>query len=172
MRSIVILLFAALAGACGSRTMPGPEPAASAAPPTAARTRHPPPPSEVCRCLTICFVQNGRLRIENLRYNSSTGDTLTVDSLPISQLVPLTGEYASVAGWYVGGERITVRGRRYGMYGRPRVLGIDEVIRIDDYRGVSVFAEAADTASASRVVYLPTRPGCEFQPYATEEFEG
>ncbi|HEX6037345.1 hypothetical protein [Longimicrobium sp.] len=30
---------------------------------------------------------------------------------------------------------------------------------------VTVFAEEADTASASEVVYLPTRPGCEFQPY-------
>ena len=60
--------------------------------------------SPVCHCMTMCLVRNGRLEEIPIRFNSRTGDTLTVDSLPISQVMPLTGEYASVAGWFVENE--------------------------------------------------------------------
>lgn len=96
-------------------------------------------------------------------WNPVTGDTLTIDSLPITQIAPLTGEYASVAGWYVNNETITIRGRQFRRYAAPRVLGVNEVLKMGEYRGVGVYAEGADTAAG--VVYLPSRPGCEFQPY-------
>jgi len=57
-----------------------------------------------------------------------------------------------------------VNGRRYVKYGLPRVLGVNEVTRTADYMGVPVFAEAGATA-ATEVLYVPVRPGCEFQPY-------
>jgi hypothetical protein len=49
-------------------------------------------------------------------------------------------------------------------YGLPRVLGVNEVTRMGDYMGVPVFAETGATG-ATEVIYLPVRPGCEFQPY-------
>ena len=52
-------------------------------------------------------------------------------------------------------------------YGLPRVLGVNEVTRTADFMGVPVFAEAGATA-ATEVVYVPVRPGCEFQPYQLE----
>lgn len=172
MRSIAVLLFTVLAGACGSRGAPEPEPTPAAAPVAAARTRPPPPPAEVCRCITHCFVQNGRLRQERVRYSPQTGDTLTMDSLPITQLAPLTGEYASVAGWYVGGEAIRFRGLRFIKYGLPRVLGINEVEAAGTYRGVPVFVESGRRDSVPDVLYLPTRPGCQFQPYTGDTPRG
>ncbi|HEX2081719.1 MAG TPA: hypothetical protein VHG08_28705 [Longimicrobium sp.] len=163
MRPIAVPLIAALCAACGPNAPPE-APQAAPAPAPAAR-RHPPPPAEDCRCITICFVRNGQLREVPARYNLRIGELQTVDSLPITTLAPLTGEYASVAGWYVNREPIRFRGRPYARYGFPRVLAIPEITKVGEYRGVGVYAEAADTASAARVVYLPTRPGCEFQPY-------
>ena len=57
-----------------------------------------------------------------------------------------------------------MNGRIYVKYGRPWVLGVNEVTRTADFRGVPVFAEAGAGAKIE-VVYVPVRPGCEFQPY-------
>jgi hypothetical protein len=119
----------------------------------------------MCRCITYCFVQKGVLREVPASYHIERGEMMTMDSLPISTLAPLTGEYASVAGWYVNDEPITIHGRRFRRSALPRILSTLEVLKIGEYRGVGVYAEAADTARASSVVYLPSRPGCEFQPY-------
>jgi hypothetical protein len=95
-------------------------------------------------------------------YNIATGQMMTSD---ITTLAPLTGEYASVAGWYVNDEPITIRGNAFRRSARPRILDVREVAKVDEFGGVGVYAAAADTSSASWLVYLPTRPGCEFQPY-------
>lgn len=161
----ILFLIAALAAACGPRAVPPPEPAPAPATVSAGAQR-PPPPASACQCaIPLCTVRNGGLVPIPALYNAMTGDTMTLDSLPFSSAAPLTGEYASVAGWYVDREPILFRGRPYTMYGRPRVLGIPEVVPVGSFDRVPVFAEAADTASASGTVYLPTRPGCEFQPY-------
>lgn len=164
MRPMLVLLSAAAIAACGPRAVPEPAEPVPAPPPRVARTS-PPPPAEVCRCITICFVQNGGLREVSAIYITASRDTLTRDSLPISQVVPLTGEYASVAGWYLSGEAIRFRGVRYVKYGLPRVLWIREVEPAGEYDGVPVFVEAGRRDSVADYLYLPTRPGCEFQPY-------
>lgn len=46
----------------------------------------------------------------------------------------------------------------------PRVLGIREVARAGEYRGVPVYVEQGHPASAD-ILYLAFRPGCAFQPY-------
>jgi hypothetical protein len=164
MRSIALLPLALLAG-CGPRALAEPpEPAPAPRPVATARSPYPPPPPEVCRCIKICFVRNGQLTELPALYNTVTGDTMTRDSLPFSSVAPLTGEYASVAGWYVNDEPLVFRGRPYVRYGLPRVLGINEVERAGEYDGVPVFIEARDTAAVP-VLYLPSRPGCEFQPF-------
>jgi len=169
MRPLTLLLLVTLCGARGSRAVPEPP-----APTPAAGVRDPSPevcpctPPMVCRCIRICIVQNGRLREVPVVFNPATGDTLTEDGLPFSSLAPLTGEYASVAWWYVKGDPITFRGRSFVRYDRPRVLGINEITKVGEYRGVGMYADAGDTVSVPRYLYLPTRLGCEFQPYVVD----
>jgi hypothetical protein len=135
-------------------------------PPTAPQP--PGPPEEECRCIRICIVQRGRLLEVPVTWNPATGDTLTEDGRPFSSIAPLIGEYASVAGWFVNNEPIRFRGNRYTRYGRARVLGINEITKVGEYRRVGVYVEVDDTSSAPQILFLPTRPGCEFQPYERE----
>lgn len=150
---------------CAACAVPGLPPPADPPAPVAMVRAHPPPLAEACRCITYCFVERGVLREVPAMYNTRRGEMMTKDSLPITTLAPLTGEYASVAGWYVNDEPIAIRGRPFRRYGVARVLGINEIVKVGEYRGVGFYAEPGDTALASGVVYLPFRPGCEFQPY-------
>jgi hypothetical protein len=87
-----------------------------------------------------------------------------VNGQAFSTAYPATTGYAAGATWYINNEPITVNGRRYVKYGLPRVLGVNEVTRTADFMGVPVFAEAGATGT-TEVLYVPVRPGCEFQPY-------
>jgi hypothetical protein len=62
------------------------------------------------------------------------------------------------------------QGRRFVKYGLARVLGVNEVTRVGDHMGVPVFAEMGQTRPD--VIYVPVRPGCEFQPYQVETKTG
>lgn len=174
MRLIAFLPLIAAAAGCGPRVVPeppAPSPAAETAPPAlpvAAARRPPPPPVDHDRPVPICVLRDGALRMVPARYDSRSGDTTTLEGLPFSSAWPLTGEYAVVAGWYVDREPITFRARRYTMHGAPRVLGINEIARAGEHRGVPVFVEAGDTGAAPATIYLPHRPGCEFQPYVSD----
>jgi hypothetical protein len=114
----------------------------------------------------VCVVQNGALSNVTAQYNRTTGDT-TVNGQDFAMAYPATTGYAAGATWYINNEGITINGRRYVKYGLPRVLGVNEVTRVADYMGVPVFAETGGSAS-SEVLYIPVRPGCEFQPYQYE----
>lgn len=123
----------------------------------------PPPPPVTTRDLRICVVESGALREVTATYNTATGDT-TVNGRPFASAYPATSGYAAGTTWFINNEPVTVMGRRYVKYGLPRVLGVGEVARMGDVMGVPVFAEAGATG-ATEVIYLPVRPGCEFQPY-------
>ena len=164
MRSIAVPLIAALCAACGPRAVPQP-PEPVPAPASAPVARPSPPPPAQRRDIIICVLHRGRLLEVRALYHL-VGDTITMDSLPFSHVYPLTGEYASVAGWYVNREPIRFRGRPYTRYGYPRVVGVNELWRMGEYRGVGVYVEALELGSAPRVIYVPVNRGCEFQPYA------
>jgi hypothetical protein len=132
-------------------------------PPAAQPVTPPPPPPVTTREIRVCVVENGALREVTAVYNTANGDT-TVSGRPFAQAYPATSGYAAGSTWFINNEPITVNGRRYVKYGLPRVLGVNEVVRTADYMGVPVFAEAGATG-ATEVLYLPVRPGCEFQPY-------
>lgn len=164
MRITTLLPFIVL-GACGPHAVPeAPVPAPPPASRGAGPTPYPPPPPEVCPCITVCVVRNGNLQDLPAAWDSRRGVMLTRDSLPITEIAPLTGEYASVTGWYVNNEPILFRGYRYIRYGLPRVLGTNEIERAGEYDGVPIFVEAGDTTSVP-TLYLPSRPGCEFAPF-------
>jgi hypothetical protein len=135
-------------------------------PPPPAVIPPPPPAMQVTpvREIRVCVVENGMLREMTASYNVQTGDT-TVNGQPFSRM-PTAG-YAAGAAWFIDNEAITVMDRRYVRYGLPRVLGVNEVSRTAEYQGVPVFAEAG-AAGTPEVLYVPVRPGCEFQPYQLE----
>jgi len=144
---------------------PPPAPMAPMAPPPP-----PPPPAVMATTISVCVVENGALRSVPAQYTSATGDT-TVGGRAFAQAHPsTTPPYAAAAPWFIQGDAITVDGRRFVRYGLPRVLGTGEVTRAGEHQGVPVFAEPG--AGRADVLYVPVRPGCEFQPYQTEVKSG
>jgi hypothetical protein len=144
-----------------------PPPPVYVAPPPPAPTPQPvtppPPVANPVRDIQVCVVQNGMLSNVTAQYNTTSGDT-TYQGRDFGAAFPATTGYAAGSTWFINNEPITVNGRRYVKYGLPRVLGVSEVARTADYMGVPVFAEAGATG-ATEVLYVPVRPGCEFQPY-------
>lgn len=89
------------------------------------------------------------------RRDSTRGRRLTADDA-----------YAEKEPWFISDEPIVFEGGRYTKYGLPRTLAEHEVTRIGSLGRVGVFAEAgASGAGMPDVLYLPVRPGGEFQPY-------
>ena len=158
--STALVILTLVAGGCGSSRAP------AAAPPPAPPVQREPyiiePPSVPFWSLEICVVENGELRAVIVRYNASTADS-TYEGRPFSEAFPAIG-YAAGAPWYIHNEGISVGEHRYVKYGTRRILAVGEVTRVGEYRGVPVFAEP-DAPATAEVVYVPVRPGCEFQAY-------
>jgi hypothetical protein len=142
---------------------PAPEPLPPPPPPVAPQPQ--PQPVDQMVDVRVCVVQDGNLTEVTARYNQTRGDT-TYNGQPFSTAFPATTGYAANAGWYINNEAITFNNRRYVKYGLPRVLGVTEVSRAGEFQGVSVFSEGGNMNA--EVIYIPVRPGCEFQPYQTE----
>jgi hypothetical protein len=123
----------------------------------------PPPPQDV----SYCVVQNGQLTSVTVQYNPTAGDT-TYNGQPVGVAFPATTGYAGSETWYINTEPIQFNGRRYVKYGLPRILGTSDVNNVGTVNNVSVFAEPSANAQRPEVIYVPTRPGCEFQPYQIE----
>ena len=135
-------------------------------PPPAPEVVTPPPPPPV-QDVNVCVVQNGQLTTVMGQYNPASGDT-TVNGTPFATAYPTNDAYAANATWYINNEPITFNGRRYVKYGLPRVLSTTEVTSVGTNSGVGVFAESSANAQRPDVIYVPVRPGCEFQPYQYE----
>jgi hypothetical protein len=129
----------------------------------------PPPPMVEMQALQICVVQDGSLANVSAMYNPATNDT-TLNGQPFAMAHPMGAQYAGNASWYINNEPVMFQGRRFVKYGLARVLGVSEVTRVGDHMGVPVFAEMGQ--SRPDVIYLPVRPGCEFQPYQVETKTG
>jgi len=130
--------------------MPPPPPPPPLPPPP---MEPPPAPPMAQPMVSMCVVQNGALA-----------------TIQVAQgQMPAAGEgYAESATWFVNSEPVTFMGRRYVKYGLPRVLGTGDVHAAGTVQGVTVFAEHAANAEHPEVIYVPVRPGCEFQPYQYE----
>jgi len=150
-----------------------PPPVVDTPPPPAPLPPAPPeviPPAPVQEtAIQVCVVQDGNLTSVNAMYNASTNDT-TVNGQPFASAHPMGAQYAGNATWYINNEPVMFQGRRFVKYGLPRVLGVSEVTRMGEFQGVSLFAEMGQTRP--EVVYVPVRPGCEFQPYQVETKTG
>ena len=146
---------------------PPPPPPVLIEPPVVQPT--PPPPVVEMQTIQVCVVQDGNVANVSAMYNPTAGDT-TVNGQPFATAFPTGAQYAANATWYINNEPVTFQTRRFVKYGLPRVLGVNEVTRVGEFQGVSLFAETGQTRP--EVVYVPVRPGCEFQPYQVETKTG
>lgn len=165
MKALFVLACCGAVG-CSGPLRPGPD----TAPPGAVPSVAAPPVAELCTgvethggCISICVVREGQLVRIPVSYDPATGDT-TVLGRRFSDLYPPDSAYAVSHRWYAEREPILYRGRRYVKYGLPRVLGESEVEPSGSVAGVVVFVEPGQRRIPD-VIYLPVRPGCEFQPY-------
>lgn len=162
MRYAVVLAAAALAAACARA--PGPAPA----PPPPIEPVVTVEPAQAPDSVFVCVIRNGDLAVVGAELDPATGDTL-VGGRRFAEAFPVTDEYAPTRRWYVDNEPLPFyEGRRpwYVKYGLPRFLAINEILRVGEHDGISVFGEISDPYEDSRsVLYVPTSPGCFFQPY-------
>lgn len=165
MRLLLMILACALVPASGGCARPEPVPGGAVA--GAAPRADPPSHYEEGTWLRVCVLSAGHLREVEVRYDVTTGDSATAQGRPFSEAYPVDSSYAAVHRWFVEGEMLPIAGREFPLekYGLPRLIRVHEVERFGVYRGVPVFVEAGTAASVPDVVYLPVRPGCEFQPY-------
>jgi len=119
-------------------------------------------------CLPYCVVRDGRLQTVGMLYDAATGDSL-YRGQRLSQAFPVDSTYAGNARWYLSSEPIRTAVGTYVKYGLPRILGATDVVPVTTFRHVTVFAEPTANLRRPDVVYIPTRPGCVFQPYTHGE---
>ena len=143
-----------------------PPPAPEVVPPPPA-VLPPPPAAPETQAIRVCVVEGTALREVEAMYNPATGDTM-VAGQAFATAYPATTGYAAGGTWYINNEAVTINGNRYVKFGLPRVVGVNEVTRTGEFQGVGVFTEAGATGTPD-VVYVPVRPGCEFQPYQREQ---
>jgi len=130
----------------------------------------PPPPTVVeqprtqTQDIQVCVVQDGMLTTVTGQFNPATGDTM-VAGQRFATAYPATGPtYAAGQTWFINNETVTIGNERYVRFGLPRVIGTTEVTRRGEFQGTPLFIEAGATGTPE-VIYIPVRPGCEFQPY-------
>jgi hypothetical protein len=112
-------------------------------------------------------IEDGMLRNVQAQFNPATGDTTVAGQAFRTAYPSTTPPYAAGADWFIANEPVTFQTRRYVKFGLPRIVGVGDLSRVGEYQGVPVFAETGAPARPD-VIYIPVRPGCEFQPYQFE----
>jgi hypothetical protein len=158
-------LVAGVKLAVGNLLPPPPPPRPAPAPPMAPP---PPPPPPADRQIMVCVVDGTMLREVTAMYNPTTGDT-TVSGQPFSSAYPTRSpEYAAGTSWYIQSDSLMFEGDEYVRFGVTRTVPHTQLMRAGDFEGTNVFVETGAMAPYS-VIYVPVRPGCEFQPYQMRE---
>lgn len=100
-------------------------------------------------------------------FRPATNDTV-FDGRPFREVhSSQQSQYAAGHNWFIQNQPIMVMNQRYVQFGVPRLFEPGQLNRAATYQGVPVFAEPG-AASPPSVIFLPTRPGCEMQPYQRE----
>ncbi len=141
--------------------MPMPPP-----PPPAAPMAPPPPAPPADRPINVCVVTDAGLESVAATVNPASGDTMAMGER-FSMRYPATAPmYAAGATWYINTDVITLDRSEFVKFGVPRLISnTSQLRRVGAYEGTPVFAETGTTAPY-QVLYVPLRPGCEFQPYS------
>jgi hypothetical protein len=133
---------------------PAPMPAPAAPPPAAPATRE----------ITVCVVEDGQLRTVTATFNPATSDTMIAGQRFTQRYPAQAPMYAAGQSWMIQQQPVTFQNREYVPFGVTRVIQPPQLQRVGEFQGTAVFAETG-AATPHQVVYVPVRPGCEFQPY-------
>jgi hypothetical protein len=118
--------------------------------------------------INVCVIDQKNLKTVTADYSPATGDTTIMvngRAKLFREVYKSTGsEYAASAKWYINNDVLTIRTKKFVKYGLPRILSTTDVVRAAEYQGVGVYVEAG-IKGVPEVIYIPTRSGCEFQPY-------
>jgi len=113
-------------------------------------------------------VQNGQLAQVSATFNPATGDT-TVAGTAFSTAHPATApNYAANESWFIQSDSVTFNNTQYVKYGVARNVTPNMLTSAGSVNGIPVFAESS-AQEPYQVLYVPIRPGCEFQPYQVRE---
>lgn len=125
-------------------------------------------PSEKYDPIKVCVIEDDILKEIIAYYDKNTGTTYVDrdgELLPFDDAYTLEDEgYSASKTWYINNEEVEALGKTYVKYGLPRVLGVLEIEKVGVYDKVGIYAEVGATGTPE-VIYIPVRPGCEFQPY-------
>jgi hypothetical protein len=130
--------------------------------PPPAPTPAPAPPAT--REMMICVVEDGQLRTVTTTFNPATSDTMVAGQRFAARYPTTAPTYASAAAWFVQSDQMRFENRDYVRFGVTRIVSAPQLRRVGEHMGTPVFAEMGETQPHA-VLYIPVRPGCEFQPY-------
>lgn len=128
-----------------------------------------PPAPPRMREVSVCVVQGSGLEEVVAMVDPATGDT-TVSGRAFGVAYPSAAPtYASTAPWYISNDSISVAGEEYVRFGVARVITpASQLIWVGEFNGTPIFAQTGEEAP-QKVLYVPLRPGCQFQPYQLRE---
>lgn len=122
----------------------------------------PAPPAE--RLIQVCVVQNGQLQAVAASFRPAMNDTV-IGGRAFAQAHPATApDYAVGASWFIQQDRVDFVDGTWVKFGVTRVIQPSQLQRVGEMMGTPLFADVGRQAPYD-VVYVPVRPGCEFQPY-------
>lgn len=160
MKATVPLAFMTMMAACGgSPGSPGPEL----------------PPSYVALPDTLVCVVD-RTAPSGLRELPAKKDGASVvvfsegEVTPLEELHPVNmiAGYAGGESWLAAGESLTFGTDRFSNVGGERRVPVELVERVGEHRGILLFAGRDDDPPPD-ALYVPTAPGCIFQPFVRED---
>lgn len=116
---------------------------------------------------SLCLVRGTYLVEVEFEYDARSGDTL-IARVPISELYPAgSPPYVRGVEWFIQQEPLVFRNRRFVPYAPPRVIPPEFLEHVGEYRGFPIFSEKG-TGEYAEDIYVPVRPGCEFQQYVLQ----
>jgi hypothetical protein len=113
----------------------------------------------------LCIVRGGGLAEVDARVDVASGDTL-LDGVRFTAGGTEAG-YAAGQRWFVEGVPLMQGGRSWVRVGLPRIVQPADLRRVGEHQGVPLFAPADEDPATT--LYVPVRPGCEFQPYGRQD---
>ena len=138
---------------------PPPAPMAPPAPPPA-------PPAPAMRDINVCVVTDSGLQNVAARVNPANNDTTAMGQAFSSRYPASAPMYAAGTTWFINTDTLRLGSDEFVKFGVSRMItNINQLRRVGDFQGTPLFAETGATAPY-QVLYVPLRPGCEFQPYS------
>jgi hypothetical protein len=125
----------------------------------------PAPPPRALLPIAVCVAAPTGLSVVEALYDPVTGDTTVAGTAFAARHPAKAPVYAAGAGWFAASDTLRLDGATYVKLGVTHTLQPGQLVRVGEVAGTGVFVETGD-GGPNGLVYLPVRPGCEFQPYA------